>query len=75
MTDKDSSAAGSKPMTPFVHTRPVNEVHSNDNQIFDNVDYQLSQEMHQKEHLDSDAETEIDDNTIPYHQFPVLSDQ
>ncbi|GKG31915.1 hypothetical protein Tco_0426865, partial [Tanacetum coccineum] len=25
------------------------------------------QEMHQEEHLDSDAETEIDDNTIPYH--------
>ncbi|GJU22625.1 hypothetical protein Tco_1155967 [Tanacetum coccineum] len=59
MTDKDSSAAGSK----------TNEVHSNDNQIFDNVDYQLSQEMHQEEHLDSDAETEIDDNTIPYHQY------
>ncbi|GJT26362.1 hypothetical protein Tco_0906637 [Tanacetum coccineum] len=47
---------------------PVNEVHSNDNQIFDNVDYQI-QEMHQEEHLDSDAETEIDDNTIPYHQY------
>ncbi|GJW37887.1 hypothetical protein Tco_0060807 [Tanacetum coccineum] len=25
--------------------------------------------MHQGEHLDSDAETEIDDNTIPYHQY------
>ncbi|GJZ85215.1 integrase, catalytic region, zinc finger, CCHC-type containing protein [Tanacetum coccineum] len=47
---------------------PVNKVHSNDNQIFDNVDYQI-QEMHQEEHLDSDAETEIDDNTIPYHQY------
>ncbi|GJT63195.1 retrovirus-related pol polyprotein from transposon TNT 1-94 [Tanacetum coccineum] len=47
---------------------PVNEVHSNDNQIFDNMDYQI-QEMHQEEHLDSDAETEIDDNTIPYHQY------
>ncbi|GJZ75084.1 retrovirus-related pol polyprotein from transposon TNT 1-94 [Tanacetum coccineum] len=47
---------------------PVNEVHSNDNQIFDNVDYQI-REMHQVEHLDSDAETEIDDNTIPYHQY------
>ncbi|GJS72927.1 hypothetical protein Tco_0705768 [Tanacetum coccineum] len=47
---------------------PVNEVHSNDNQIFDNVDYQI-QEMHQEEHLDSDVETEIDDNTIPYHHF------
>ncbi|GJU90056.1 hypothetical protein Tco_1302479 [Tanacetum coccineum] len=47
----------------------VNEVHSNNNQIFDNVDNQLNQEMHQGEHLDSDAETEIDDNTIPYHQY------
>ncbi|GJS80194.1 hypothetical protein Tco_0730075 [Tanacetum coccineum] len=44
---------------------PVNEVHSNDNQIFDNVDYQLNQEMHQEEHLDSDAERD-DDNTILY---------
>ncbi|GJT61297.1 integrase, catalytic region, zinc finger, CCHC-type containing protein [Tanacetum coccineum] len=26
-------------------------------------------EVHQEEHLDSDAETEIDDNTIPYHQY------
>ncbi|GJR90167.1 hypothetical protein Tco_0214178 [Tanacetum coccineum] len=43
-------------------------VHSNDNQLFDNMDYQI-QEMHQEEHLDSDAETEIDDNTIPYHQY------
>ncbi|GJS86322.1 hypothetical protein Tco_0768958 [Tanacetum coccineum] len=47
----------------------VNKVHSNDNQKSDNVDYQLSQEMHQEEHLDSDAETEIDDNTILYHQY------
>ncbi|GJS37106.1 hypothetical protein Tco_0535488 [Tanacetum coccineum] len=47
----------------------VNEVYSNDNPMFDNVDYQLSQEMHQDERLDSDAETEIDDNTIPYHQY------
>ncbi|GKF66040.1 hypothetical protein Tco_0192557 [Tanacetum coccineum] len=29
----------------------------------------LSQEMHQEEHLDSDDETEIDDNTISYHQY------
>ncbi|GJR87195.1 hypothetical protein Tco_0441986 [Tanacetum coccineum] len=34
----------------------VNEVHSNDNPIFDNVDYQLNQEMHHEEHLHSDAE-------------------
>ncbi|GJY82904.1 hypothetical protein Tco_0496280 [Tanacetum coccineum] len=30
---------------------------------------QVNEEMHQDEHLDSDAETEIDDNTIPYHQY------
>ncbi|GJT14355.1 retrovirus-related pol polyprotein from transposon TNT 1-94 [Tanacetum coccineum] len=47
----------------------VNEVHSNNNAICDNVHDQLSQEMHQDEHLDSDAETEIDDNTISYHQY------
>ncbi|GJW96621.1 hypothetical protein Tco_0178429 [Tanacetum coccineum] len=29
----------------------------------------VNEEMHQEEHLDSDAETEIDDNTIPYHQY------
>ncbi|GJR62936.1 retrovirus-related pol polyprotein from transposon TNT 1-94 [Tanacetum coccineum] len=27
-------------------------------------------DMHHEEHLVSDAETEIDDNTIPYHQYP-----
>ncbi|GJW93716.1 hypothetical protein Tco_0173388 [Tanacetum coccineum] len=149
MTDKDSSAAGSKPMTPFVQhsfqknmrrsfvneiipfyeniknlsqnldtdiytevkefersldkmesdydkcladnkrlgdknkhllakTRRLQRVMtnlSNDNECFiaDNIAkdicFFLSQEMHQEEHLDSDAETEIDDNTIPYHQY------
>ncbi|GJU71307.1 retrovirus-related pol polyprotein from transposon TNT 1-94 [Tanacetum coccineum] len=34
-----------------------------------NRSQKLSQEMHQEEHLDSDAETEINDNTIPYHQY------
>nr|GFC02812.1 hypothetical protein [Tanacetum cinerariifolium] len=32
----------------------VNEVHSGDNHIFDNVNHQLAQEMHQKEHLGFD---------------------
>ncbi|GJR97680.1 putative ribonuclease H-like domain-containing protein [Tanacetum coccineum] len=32
----------------------------------------IESEMHQEEHLDSDAETEIDDNTIPYHQYHLL---
>ncbi|GKF70247.1 retrovirus-related pol polyprotein from transposon TNT 1-94, partial [Tanacetum coccineum] len=31
--------------------------------------------MHQEEHLDSDAETEIDDNTIPYHQYLLVKTQ
>ncbi|GKA15627.1 hypothetical protein Tco_0695374, partial [Tanacetum coccineum] len=26
-------------------------------------------QVNEEEHLDSDAETEIDDNTIPYHQY------
>ncbi|GKF17358.1 hypothetical protein Tco_0062276, partial [Tanacetum coccineum] len=29
----------------------------------------VNEDMHQEEHLDSDAETEIDDNIIPYHQY------
>ncbi|GJS51715.1 integrase, catalytic region, zinc finger, CCHC-type containing protein [Tanacetum coccineum] len=47
----------------------VNEVHLNDNQIFDNVNDQMSQEIHQEEHSDFDAENEIDDNTILYDQY------
>nr|GFC94239.1 hypothetical protein [Tanacetum cinerariifolium] len=34
----------------------VNEVHTNDNQIFDNVNHLLAHEMHQEEHLDSDVD-------------------
>ncbi|GJW72951.1 hypothetical protein Tco_0132321 [Tanacetum coccineum] len=49
----------------------VNEVHSNDNQIFDNVDYQLSQEMHQEEHLDSMLRLRLMTITIPYHQVSL----
>ncbi|GKG18511.1 hypothetical protein Tco_0372809 [Tanacetum coccineum] len=29
--------------------------------------------VNEEEHLDSDAETEIDDNTIPYHQYLLVS--
>ncbi|GJR46382.1 ribonuclease H-like domain-containing protein [Tanacetum coccineum] len=47
----------------------VNEVHSNDNEIFDNVNDQMSQEMQQEEHSDFDAENEIDENTISYDQY------
>ncbi|GJY08777.1 hypothetical protein Tco_0375831 [Tanacetum coccineum] len=35
----------------------------------DNVNDQMSQEMHQEEHSDFDAENEIDDNTISYDQY------
>ncbi|GJY00678.1 retrovirus-related pol polyprotein from transposon TNT 1-94 [Tanacetum coccineum] len=37
------------------HHNPVNEVHSNDNQIFDNVDYQRFRSAPGKKHLDSDV--------------------
>ncbi|GJZ98104.1 hypothetical protein Tco_0670557 [Tanacetum coccineum] len=35
------------------------------NQIFDNCESSVDFEMHQEEHLDSDVESDIDDNTIP----------
>nr|GEW15888.1 hypothetical protein [Tanacetum cinerariifolium] len=54
-------------------TSHVNEVHIDDNQIFDNVNHLLAHEMHQEEHLDSDVESDIDDNTIPYHQYQLDS--
>ncbi|GJW52516.1 retrovirus-related pol polyprotein from transposon TNT 1-94 [Tanacetum coccineum] len=47
----------------------VNEVHSNENEIFDNVNDQMIQEMQQEEHSDFDAENEIDENTISYDQY------
>nr|GEW25206.1 hypothetical protein [Tanacetum cinerariifolium] len=55
-------------------TSHVNEVHTNDNQIFDSVNHLLADEMHQEEHLDSDVESNIDDNTIPYHQYQLDSE-
>ncbi|GJY93804.1 hypothetical protein Tco_0509586 [Tanacetum coccineum] len=55
-------------------TSQVNEVHTDANQIFDNVNHLLTYEMHQEEHLDSDVESDIDDNTILYHQYQLDSD-
>nr|GEX39291.1 hypothetical protein [Tanacetum cinerariifolium] len=52
----------------------VNEVHTDDNRIFDNVNHLLAHEMHQEEHLDSDVESDIDDNTILYHQYQLNSE-
>nr|GEW80981.1 hypothetical protein [Tanacetum cinerariifolium] len=55
-------------------TSHVNEVHTNDNQIFDNVNHLLAHVMHQEEHQDSDVESDIDDNTISYHQYQLDSE-
>ncbi|GKB95798.1 hypothetical protein Tco_0981935 [Tanacetum coccineum] len=55
-------------------TSQVNEVHTDANQIFDNVNHLLTHEMHQEEHLDSDVESDIDDNTILYHQYQFDSE-
>ncbi|GKA64782.1 hypothetical protein Tco_0764489 [Tanacetum coccineum] len=65
-----SSTSGTNGAT----TSQVNEVHTDANQIFDNVNHLLTHEMHQEEHLDSDVESDIDDNTIPYHQYQLDSD-
>nr|GEU61032.1 integrase, catalytic region, zinc finger, CCHC-type, peptidase aspartic, catalytic [Tanacetum cinerariifolium] len=55
-------------------TSHVNEVHTDDNQIFDNMNHLFAHEMHQEEHQDSDVELDIDDNTIPYHQYLLDSE-
>ncbi|GJS45600.1 retrovirus-related pol polyprotein from transposon TNT 1-94 [Tanacetum coccineum] len=65
-----SSTSGTNGAT----TSQVNEVHTDANQIFDNVNHLLTHEMHQEEHLDSDVESDIDDNTIPYHQYQLDSE-
>nr|GEV11647.1 hypothetical protein [Tanacetum cinerariifolium] len=65
-----SSTSGTNGAT----TSHVNEVHTDDNQIFDNVNHLLAHEMHREEHLDSDVESDIDDNTIPYHQYQLDSE-
>nr|GFD18977.1 hypothetical protein [Tanacetum cinerariifolium] len=52
----------------------INEVHSDDNHIFDNVNHQLAQEMHQKEHLGFDDEYDFLTNTIPYKKLSLVSD-
>ncbi|GKC42577.1 integrase, catalytic region, zinc finger, CCHC-type containing protein [Tanacetum coccineum] len=62
-----SSTSGTNGAT----TSQVNEVHTDANQNFDNVNHLLTHEMHQEEHLDSDVELDIDDNTIPCHQYQL----
>nr|GEZ66029.1 hypothetical protein [Tanacetum cinerariifolium] len=65
-----SSTSGTNGAT----TSHVNEVHIDDNQIFDNVNHLLAHEIHQEEHIDADVESDIDDNTIPYHQYQLDSE-
>nr|GEX83139.1 hypothetical protein [Tanacetum cinerariifolium] len=64
-----SSTSGTNGAT----TSHVNEVHTDDNQFFDNVNHLLAHEMHQEKHLDYDVESDIDDNRIPYHQYQLDS--
>nr|GEX44179.1 hypothetical protein [Tanacetum cinerariifolium] len=64
-----SSTSGTNGAT----TSHVNEVHTDNNQIFNNVNHLLAHEMHQEEHLDSDVESNIDENTILYHQYQLDS--
>nr|GEV39253.1 hypothetical protein [Tanacetum cinerariifolium] len=52
----------------------INEVHSNDNYIFDNVNHQLAQKMHPEEHLGFDEEYDFLTNTIPYKKLSLISD-
>ncbi|GJS36804.1 hypothetical protein Tco_0535186 [Tanacetum coccineum] len=77
MTDKDSSAAGSKPMTPFVHTRPANneQVSSRSNcsckELQSNYDKMLLMEAKEKGvTLDAEAEAFLAnvECTAPYDQ-------
>ncbi|GJV60870.1 integrase, catalytic region, zinc finger, CCHC-type containing protein [Tanacetum coccineum] len=65
-----SSTSGTNGAT----TSQVNEVHTDANQIFNNVNHLLTHEMHQEEHLDSGVESDIDDNTIMYHQYQLDSE-
>ncbi|GKF15642.1 hypothetical protein Tco_0057104, partial [Tanacetum coccineum] len=65
-----SSTSGTNDAT----TSHTNKVHTYDNQIFDNVNQLMSHEMHQEEQLDFDVNSDIDDNTIPYHQYQINSE-
>nr|GEW05856.1 hypothetical protein [Tanacetum cinerariifolium] len=49
------------------------EVQTYDNHFFDNMNLQVSQEIHMGEQPDSDVDSVIDDhdNTIPYHQYQL----
>nr|GEX03828.1 hypothetical protein [Tanacetum cinerariifolium] len=60
--------------TNGVTTSHVNEVHIDNNQLFNNVNHLLAHEMHQEEQLDSDVESDIDENTITYHQYQLDSE-
>nr|GFD10315.1 hypothetical protein [Tanacetum cinerariifolium] len=54
----------------------INEVQTNDaNDIFGVVSYPLSQELHQKEGIESDNESLPKQNTIPYSEHMASNDE
>nr|GEW19184.1 hypothetical protein [Tanacetum cinerariifolium] len=55
-------------------SKDVNEVHFDDDHIFDNVNHQLAQEIHQEEHLGFDDEYDFLTNTISYKKLSLVSD-
>ncbi|GJU42557.1 hypothetical protein Tco_1195514 [Tanacetum coccineum] len=66
-----SSTSGTNGAT----TSQVNEVHTDANQIFDNVNHLLTHEMHQEEHLDSGLLSQILMTIgIPYSMITILDD-
>nr|GEY44294.1 hypothetical protein [Tanacetum cinerariifolium] len=71
MSDKPNAAAA---FMANLTSKDVNEVHSYNNHIFDNVNHQLAQEMHQKENLGFDDEYDFLTNTIPYKMLNLVSD-
>nr|GFC96363.1 hypothetical protein [Tanacetum cinerariifolium] len=74
MMSEESNAAAAFMANLSSSSSKVNEVHSDDNHIFDNVNHQLAQEMHQEEHLGFDDEYDFLTNTIPYKKLSLVSD-
>nr|GEW63372.1 reverse transcriptase domain-containing protein [Tanacetum cinerariifolium] len=47
----------------------INEVQISDDSFFGDVSYPLAQEMQQEEHLNSEVDSVLDDNTITYDEY------
>ncbi|GJY93443.1 hypothetical protein Tco_0509225 [Tanacetum coccineum] len=57
-----------------VSTLKSNSTHCTNLKSCDNVNHLVKHEITKEEHLDSDVESDIDDNTIPYHQYQLDSE-